>query len=304
MINKSNQLTKEHMVIRGRKFSSSDLRLIQEIISEHPFTTRRKLSLLIAERLSWRQPNGRLKDRAAREVLLRLSQKGFVSLPEPIYLLKQQTAGVKPIHFPEPSVPMVGRMDDFATPVLTVAQNLHDRQLWNFLIGQYHYKGCRIIVGRHLKYLIYLNQQLIGCLAFADAVLQLRARDQWIGWDVRQRQAGLARIINNVRFLILPWVKIKNLASKLLSLSARIVPPDWQAYFGCRPLLMESFVDKERFTGASYKAANWICLGQTRGKGRSGHKYYYHGQIKDIYVYPLMPVDSLRRVLKEQGERL
>jgi len=300
---KENHLTKDHMVIRGRDFSSWDLRLIQEIISEHPFTTRRKLSLLIAEQLDWRQPNGHLKDRATREVLLRLSQKEFISLPEPLYQLKEQSAGVKQIHFPEPSMEMVGRMDDFATPVLAVAQNAHDRQLWNYLVEKYHYKGCRVIVGRHLKYLLYLNHQLIGCLAFADAVLQLSARDQWIDWNARQRQAGLARIINNVRFLILPWVRIRNLASKLLSLSARMVPPDWEAYFGCRPLLMESFVDKERFTGASYKAANWIYLGQTRGKGRSGQKYYYHGKIKDIYVYPLIPVDSLRRILKDQGEK-
>jgi hypothetical protein len=130
---------------------------------------------------------------------------------------------VKQVLFAESSAQLVGRIDDFSTPVLTVAENVHDRQLWNFLVEKYHYKGCRIIVGRHLKYLIYLNHQLIGCLAFADAVLQLSARDQWINWNARQRQAGLARIINNVRFLILPWVKIRNLASKLLALSARIV---------------------------------------------------------------------------------
>ncbi len=145
-----------NMVIRGRDFSSSDLRRIQEIISENPFTTRRKLSLLIAERLDWRQPNGHLKDRATREVLLRLSRKEFVSLPEPLYQLKEQTAGVKPIYFPEPSVAMVGRMDDFATPVLTIAENGPDRQLWNYLSEKYHDKGCLIIVGGHLKYLIYL----------------------------------------------------------------------------------------------------------------------------------------------------
>ena len=291
------------MIIRGRDFSKSDLRLIQEAVSKNPFATRRRLSLLIAEQLDWRQPNGRLKDRAVREVLLRLSQKEFIRLPSPLYKLEEQTAGVKPIYFPEPSVEMVGRIDDFGVPVLSVAHNNHDRTLWNYLVEKYHYKGCRIIVGRHLKYFIHLNQRLIGCMGFADAVLQLSARDKWINWNARQRQAGLARIINNVRFLILPWVKVRNLASKLLALAARIVPPEWEAYFGCRPLLMESFVDKERFTGASYKAANWIYLGQTRGKGRSGQKYYYHGEIKDIYVYPLLPMSSLRKALKEQGEK-
>jgi hypothetical protein len=289
------------MVIRGRDFSSSDLRLIQDIIFKNPYATRRKLSLLITERLDWRQPNGRLKDRATREVLLRLSQKGLVSLPEPLYELKEQTAGVKPLYFPEPSAELLGRVDSFGAPVFKVAENVRDRQLWNFLVEKYHYKGCRIIVGRHLKYLLYLNEQLIGCMAFGDAVLQLSARDKWISWNEQQRQSGLAQIINNVRFLILPWVKIRNLASKLLSQSAKIVPHDWEAYFGCRPVLIETFVDKERFTGASYKAANWIFLGQTRGEGRSGQKYYYHGKIKDIYVYPLLPVDSLRRVLTVEG---
>ncbi|MBD3385115.1 DUF4338 domain-containing protein [candidate division KSB1 bacterium] len=290
------------MIIRGKNFSNSDIKLVQKILSDNPIASRRKLSLLIAEQLDWRQPNGRLKDRAVREVLLRLSRKKIISLPSPLYKLAKQTAGVKQIYFPEPSVEMVGRIDDYSTPVFTIVKNNHDRKLWNYLVEKYHYKGCRIIVGRHLKYFIYLNQRLIGCMALADAVLQLSARDKWIDWDARQRQAGLERVINNVRFLILPWVKIKNLASKLLALSARIVPPDWEVYFGSRPLLMESFVDKERFTGASYKAANWILIGQTRGKGRSGQKYYYHGKIKDIYVYPLLPESSLRLVLKNHGE--
>lgn len=193
------------MVIRGRNFSSADLRRIQEIISENSFATRRKLSLLIAEQLDWRQPNGNLKDRATREVLLRLSLKKLIYLPEPLYQLKEQTAGVKQIDFLEPAVEIIGRIDNFGTPVFTIAENVRDRQLWNYLIEKYHYKGCRVIVGRHLKYLLYLNDQLIGCLAFADAVLQLSARDKWISWNTQQREAGLARIINNVRFLILPW---------------------------------------------------------------------------------------------------
>lgn len=289
------------MVIRGRQFNYSDIEMIKETISEHPSLNRRQLSLSIAERLNWRQPNGNLKDRAVRDVLLRLNDKGVIGLPQPRYELTTQTAGVKPIHFPEPSIELMGRIDDFSTPVFDVAEHLPKRQLWNYLIDKYHYKGCRIIVGRHLKYLLYLNGQLIGCFAFGDAVLQLTARDQWIGWNQPQRAANLSMVINNVRFLILPWVKIRNLASKLLSLSAKVVPHDWERYFSCRPVLIETFVDKERFTGASYKAANWIHLGQTRGKGRSGPNYYYHGKIKDIYVYPLLAVASVRRILRAQG---
>lgn len=291
------------MVIRGRQFSISDIKIIKKIIFENRSLNRRQLSLLIAEWLNWRQPNGNLKDRAVRDVLLRLNNKAVIRLPQPLYELRTQTAGVKPIDFPEPSVELVGRIDDYAPPVFKVAKQLPDRQLWNYLIEKYHYKGCRIIVGRHLKYLVCLNSQLIGCFAFGDAVLQLTARDQWIGWNQQQRAANLSLVINNVRFLILPWVKIRNLASKLLSLSANIVVSDWERFYSCRPVLIETFVDKGRFTGASYKAANWIHLGQTRGKGRSGQKYYYHGKIKDIYVYPLLALDYVHRLLRAQGVR-
>jgi len=128
-------------------------------------------------------------------------------------------------------------------------------------------------------------------------VLKLNVRDQWIGWDTRQRESRLFRIINNVRFLILPWVKVRNLASKLLGLSAQIVPKDWERFYHYRPLLFETFIEKDRFTGASYKAANWVYLGQTQGRGRSGMRYYYHGVVKDVYVYPLVDLGSLRQAL-------
>jgi len=180
----------------------------------------------------------------------------------------------------------LGNIEDFGVPVFKVVEDTTDRKLWNFLIECYHYKGCRIVVGRHLKYLLYLDNHLIGCLCFADAVLKLTARDQWIGWNQSQREAGLSKIVNNVRFLILPWIKIYNLASKLLSLSTRVIPHDWERFYHFCPVLFETFVERNRFTGASYKASNWIYLGQTLGKGRSGMHYYYHGIIKDIYVYP------------------
>ncbi len=285
------------MVIRGREFSDSDIELIKQTLSESPLSSRRHLSLLIAGRLNWRQPNGRLKDRAVRDVLLRLNQKGLICLPQPAYELKAQTAGVKDIHFVEPSTEIVGKINDFTTPVFKVVERSDERQLWNYLVDTYHYKGCRIIVGRHLKYLLYLNGNLIGCFAFADAVLKLNLRDQWLGWNAQQRASRLCLVINNVRFLILPWVRVRNLASKLLGLSTHIVPKDWQRFYHDRPLLFETFVETARFTGASYRAANWIYLGQTRGKGRSGMHYYHHGVLKDVYVYPLVELVSLRQTL-------
>lgn len=286
------------MIIRGHEFTANDINYINEIISDNPTYSRYKLSLIISAHLNWRQANGNLKDRACRDVLLRLSNNGIIQLPQGQYERNTQSITIKPIDFKRPSSDLVGSIGNFSTPTFKVVQQTSDRQLWNYLVETYHYKGCRIIVGRHLKYFIYIANQLIGCFAFADSVLKLTARDQWIGWTQQQREANLHLVINNVRFLILPWVKVKNLASKLLSLSARIVPCDWQRYYNFRPLMLETFVEKQRFTGASYKAANWIYLGQTKGKGRCGMKYYYHGIIKDIYIYPLLKPSSVRHSLR------
>ncbi|UCE06427.1 MAG: DUF4338 domain-containing protein [bacterium] len=285
------------MKIRGREFSTNDIKIIKEISSNHPQLSRRQLSLLISEALNWRQPNGNLKDRACRDVLLRLSKHGIIQLPEGQSDFSRQSIQIKSIDFLRPASDLVGTVNDFNNPSLKVVQRINERQLWNYLIDNYHYKGCRITVGRHLKYFIYLENQIIGCIAFADSVLKLTARDQWVGWTLQQREANLHLIINNVRFLILPWVKVRNLASKLLSLSARIIPSDWQGYYHFRPVLLETFVDQQRFSGASYKAANWLYLGQTQGKGRSGMNYYYHGIIKDIYIYPLLKPEVIRHTL-------
>lgn len=285
------------MIIRGREFNDSEIDIIKDTIANNTAVTRRKLSLLICEHLNWRQPNGNLKDRACRDVLLRLKKKGIIQLPEPLFTLKTQDAGVKSIDFVEPSKEILGNIQDFGAPLFKVVEDTTDRKLWNFLIERYHYKGCRIVVGRHLKYLLYLDNHLIGCFCFADAVLKLTARDQWIGWNQSQRESGLSKIINNVRFLILPWVKINNLASKLLSLSTKVIPHDWERFYHFRPVLFETFVERKRFTGTSYKASNWIYLGHTLGKGRSGMRYYYHGIIKDIYVYPLVKEAVMRKML-------
>lgn len=286
------------MIIRGREFTTNEINYIKQVISHNPTYSRYKLSLILSEYLDWKQPNGNLKDRACRDVLLRLSEKGMIQLPQGQYERNTQSITIKAIEFKRPSSDIVGSIGDFKVPTFKVVRQLEDRQFWNYLIDTYHYKGCRITVGRHLKYLLYIDNQLIGCFAFADSVLKLTARDQWIGWNQQQREANLHLVINNVRFLILPWVKIRNLASKLLSLSARIVPSDWQRYYNFRPVMLETFVEKQRFSGASYKAANWIYLGHTKGKSRSGMRYHYHGIIKDIYIYPLLKSSLVRQALR------
>ncbi len=296
------QISQEKIHIRGREFTLSEIDLIKSIVAAHSELSRRQLSILICEKLSWRQSNNNLKDRACRDVLIRLNNQGIITLPKPIKDFTIQTLGIKDIDFNEPSDDITGTPKEFSTPVFHLVQNNDERNLWNYLVDRYHYKGCRTVVGRHLKYLVYLEHQLIACLGFADAVLQLKSRDQWIGWDVNQRQAKFHLVINNVRFLILPWVKIKYWASKLLSLSAKMIIAHWENYYNYRPLVIETFVEKQRFVGTSYKAANWIYLGQTRGKGRSGMNYYRHNVIKDIYVYPLTRISRLRGLLTSKGE--
>lgn len=295
------KISQGNIIIRGREFSPSEIDLIKALVSSHSDLSRRKLSILICEKLDWRQANGNLKDRACRDVLIRLNNQGVITLPKPTADFTTQNVAVKRIDFSKPCCDITGTPKDFPAPAFHLVSNKQERNLWNYLIDHYHYKGWRIVVGRHVKYLIYLDQQLIGCFGFADAVLQLKSRDEWIGWDEKQRQANLHLIINNVRFLILPWVKIKYLASTLLGLSANIVPAHWQKRYNYRPLVIETFVEKRCFTGTSYKAANWIYLGQTKGKGRSGMNYYHHGIIKDVYVYPLTRISRLRKLLTSGG---
>ena len=275
------------MIIRGREFNADELQAIKEIVASHPDISRRQLSLRICEHLNWRQPNGLLKDRACRDVLLRLAAKNEVCLPHPSYTLSTQPISV---HQPEEHftpVHLDGRIDHFGNLHFSLVSTLKQRRLWNYLIGRYHYLGLTTQVGRHLKFFLYVDKHLVGATAFTDAVLKLNLRDRWINWTSEQRSEHLHLIINNARFLILPSVKIKNLASKTLALAAKSIPDYWQHHYGYQPLLMETFIEKNRFKGSSYRAANWKYLGETIGKARSGMNYSWHGLTKQYYVYPL-----------------
>jgi len=198
--------------------------------------------------------------------------------------------------FKERKEPIEESLSNLEEIRLQMASRTTDKRFWNYLIDKYHYLGYRRVIGNQAKYLIYSQGELLlGCIGFADGVLKLNLRDRWIGWSIKTRERNLHLIINNVRFLILSWVRVRNLASKILSLASKQVPEDWNSYYGYKPVLFETFVDIGRFSGISYKAANWINLGRTKGKGRCGMKYFIHNRPKDIYVYPL-DKDYLRRL--------
>ena len=162
-------------------------------------------------------------------------------------------------------------------------------RMWREHMERYHYLGCRVPFGANLRYWVRNRQRELACLLWTSPAWKMQARDGWIGWSDEQRRCNLQRIVNNGRFLILPWVRVKGLASRILALSARQMPGQWEKHYGCRPLLLETLVDAARFRGTCYRAANWTHVGQTAGRGRMDRKHEAHGQAaKDIYVYPLV----------------
>jgi hypothetical protein len=235
---------------RGRELRREDLEVIREIASQ-PGQTRRSISLAVCEQLGWQQPNGRPWDMACRYLLLRLKEKGLLALPSP----RKRHAKRRPVSLTaaaEPQTPIAipaGQLGPIcyqrvdATPLAA---------LWNEYVHRYHYLGLGTLVGPHIRYLIGFEAGWLAAMGFCGAAWALRPRDEWIGWSRTQRQQRLQLIVNQARFLILPWVHSKNLASHLLSLSARWIIQDWEALYGCRPLLLETFVDARRYAGTSY----------------------------------------------------
>jgi len=172
---------------------------------------------------------------------------------------------------------------------LILVEGKAESRLWREQMERHHYLGCGVPFGAHLRYFVRNRDRELACLLWTSPAWKMQPRDAWIGWNDRQRPHNLQSIVNNSRFLILPWVRVPGLASKILALSARQMPRDWETRYGHRPLLLETLVDAARFRGTCYRAANWILVGQTTGRGRMDHDHKKHGQsIKDIYLYPLI----------------
>jgi hypothetical protein len=159
--------------------------------------------------------------------------------------------------------------------------------LYNSLVQQHHYLGYRQIVGNHLKYIAFIADHPVACLGWGSAAWSVKSRDSFIGWDKPTKEKNLHFVANNTRFLILPWINVKYLASKILALNAKTISDDWLNIYNHPLFLLETFVEKDRFTGTCYKAANWICVGHTKGTTKRGHDHLFHGKIKDLYLYPL-----------------
>jgi hypothetical protein len=286
--------------IRGKTFGPQDIKQIQEVVNLYPGANWRRLSERVCECFGWRQPSGQWQDRACREILQRLELSGHVVLPPPDPRGgARPRRGAKILELPledkQPSIE--GRLNDYPPVFLQRVEEVADSHRWNVQMSWYHYLGHRPLVGRVMKYRICLGAQEVGLLGWASPSWKLASRDAYIGWDAATRERNLQGLANNHRFLIYPWVRIKNLASHVLGVAVRRVREDWWEKYRVRLYLLESFVDPSRFRGTCYRAANWVYLGQSRGFSKRGNGYVAHGQAKDVYVYPL--VSDFRERLRE-----
>ena len=287
----------EKIKIQGRSLSLIDLDSINSVIREHPQWSRRKISIHLCEQWDWRNDAGRLKDMACRSMLVKLDNRGLVHLParrqKPVNRMLQ-----KKIRFmPHDQSSVVSSLSELRPLSITLPSSgsEHDT-LFSFLLSEYHYLGYKGVVGENIRYMITDRTDRIVSLAlFGAAAWQVAPRDAYLGWSSDQRQSNLKFIANQMRFCILPWVRVPYLASHILSRLSRRVSSDWQDRYGHPVYLIETFVDRSRFAGTCYKAANWIYLGKTTGRSRNGRLNTVEVPIKDIYVYPLTP--SFRRDL-------
>ena len=273
--------------IRGRQIGPNELHEIHTAVSTRWSDGRSAISRHLCEQWDWRQPNGQLKDMACRALLLALETKGVLQLPprqKESYRAPRRTD--RHAFFVD-STPLVGSVTEFRSLTIRMVRQTPDEALWDYLVDTHHYLGRPWIVGAYLKYLAYLDGQVVACLGWGSAAWKVGCRDTLIGWDTATRQANLHQVVNNVRFLILPWVQVQHLASKILALNLRVLVTDWYRFYAHTISLAETFVDTERFRGTCYQAANWIRVGETRGRGKYDRENRFAVSVKAVYLYPL-----------------
>ena len=290
--------------ICGRQFTDADMALIRNLIAQNPSLTRTALSRQVCDLLRWLRPDGRRKDMSCRVALLKLERRGVITLPAPTKGVAHgnRYAFATPLALFEetPLTKPVEQLQALSLVLVTSASRQHSR-LWNKLMARYHYLGYKPLVGAQRRYLIHARDGWLGAVGFSAAAWKVAPRDLYIGWSAAARQVNLQYMVCNSRFLILPWVRSPNLASKVLSLCAKRIAHDWQQAYGFKPLLLETYVERQRFRGSCYRAANWIHVGQTQGRGKLDRHHHYAVPVKDIFLYPLH--HNFRELLCQQAER-
>lgn len=282
---------------RGRAISAAEVEFIRQLIAAHPGVSRRRLSLKLCEAWAWRQANGALCDGVCRGLLLMLNRAGQIELPAARW-------EAHPVQRKRPSLELDLQVTPLDVP-LSAIRPLEFRQVrrtpeegfFNRLIEQYHPLGYIQPVGEHLKYIVYTTSRPLGCMAWSSAPRHLGSRDRFIGWSAKARRRNIRFLAYNPRFLILPWVRVKHLASHILGQMAQRIASDWERIYGHPIYFLETFVDPARYRGTCYRAANWVVMGRTTGRGKNCPTKQPNRSIKEVLGYPLTP--RFRQLLGE-----
>ena len=284
----------------GRAVGPDEVALIREVVAGCAGLSRMELAHTVCELLGWTRPRGALKGRECREFLEGLEARGLLGLPakrrgRPVGARTQVPVTAQG----GPGIPLTGTVGDVGPIVLEEVRAPEQRVLFRELVGRYHYRGHAVPFGAHLRYLVYAAHPapvVVGCVQFSSPAWRLAVRDRWIGWDEAARRRNLQRVVTNSRFLLLPWVRVQNLASTVLARAVRRLGADWTARYAVEPLLVETLVERGRYLGTCYRAANWLALGDTAGRGRMDRAHQRHGAApKLVLVYPLVR-DAARRL--------
>ncbi len=283
----------------GHQVDPQELDVIRSVVGECAGLSRDELAATVCELLGWTRATGRLKGRECRDLLERLQAAGVVTLPAKRLGRPVGAHTTVPVTTRgEVQDVVTGTVHDVAPIVIERVTTADDRLLFRELVGRHHYLGHTVPYGAHLRYVIYATRpqrQVVACVQFSSPAWRMAPRDAWIGWDDATRIRHLPLVVNNSRFLVLPWVSVKNLASTILARVARQLVADWTVAYGVRPVLLETLVDPRRFDGASYRAANWIVVGTTTGRGRNDRHRHVVRAPKRVLIYPLVP-DAAERL--------
>lgn len=276
------------IVLQGRRIDSAEMAWLAGWIQEHPHWSRKRLARELCQRWQWVDRRGRLKDFAARSLLLKLDAQGRVKLPAlRLYNRRARRPPPRWASWREPPAWEAALAEIAPIRVEPVTPGSEASQRWGFYLDRYHYLGLRV-VGENMSYLAVDRQgRDVACLLFGAAAWRCVARDRKLGWSSEERRQLLDRVVNNTRFLVLPWVRVKHLASCVLGQTARRIDRDWWQKYGHGVDWLETFVDRERYRGSCYRAANWECVGQTQGRSRQDRDHELRVPIKDVYLYAL-----------------
>jgi hypothetical protein len=273
---------------RGRVITPDNIAFLRRFIAEHPGMSRRKLSAKVCETWQWRQDNGALRDMVCRGLLLMLHRAGEIELPAVRFRTRNPLVErERPAPMLIDTAPIAATLNELRPVEVQQVRRTGDEPLFNSLIEHHHYLGYEQPVGEHLKYVVWAHERPIACMAWSSAPRHLGSRDRYIGWSMEARKRNIRLIAYNTRFLILPWVRTPHLASHILSRVTGALSKDWQQIYGHPVYFTETFIDPERFRGTCYRAANWVLLGRTTGRGKDDLTHRQNRSIKEVYGLPL-----------------